>query len=207
MINSYQSLAMRTSQWQPNHPNYRKAEHRTYGEISVAGETGELVDAVKKRIFHGRRDDEKIVNEGGDVCWSVACLCEVHGIEFGKIAQSGIDSASNFDIEDDALDMFRYAGFAISASQCEKMDELGRNLANVIACVVSIAADAGATLEDVLAANVTKLRKRYPDGYSEAASIARADVEGTPTANHRCVATIDRGTVSTAPGAIAEGEG
>lgn len=35
----------------------------------------------------------------------------------------------------------------------------------------------GLTLEDVMQANVDKLRKRYPDGFSTQASLARKDVQ------------------------------
>jgi NTP pyrophosphatase (non-canonical NTP hydrolase) len=206
-VSNYQALSQRTSQWQPGHPDYRKDPHRTYGEISLAGETGECVDSIKKAIFHDRKDDSKIVNECGDVCWSVACLCEVHELSFDEIAQSGIDGASDFGVEDNALDMFRYAAFVISASQCNKRFDLGRNLANVIACVTSVATYANATLEDVLTANVSKLAARYPTGsYRHEDSIARRDCEGTPTAPMRVVATVERGSISTVPGPV-EGEG
>lgn len=35
--------------------------------------------------------------------------------------------------------------------------------------------EAGLTIEDAILHNMTKLRKRYPAGYSDAAAIARAD--------------------------------
>lgn len=205
-LDEYQSLACRTSQWQPTHPNYRQEEHRTYGEISLAGESGELVDAIKKSVFHGKRDNEKILNECGDVAWSVACLCEVHGLHFDEIALCGMLKASDLDITRDALDLFAFAAESIKWSQRSKIVDLGFDLANVIAGIVSISQRAGSSLEEVLAGNVAKLRKRYPDGYSDAASIARADVEGPPTLKQRVVATVEKRGIPTLPEAMGEGE-
>ncbi len=210
LIADYQALAMRTSQWQPDHPNYRKTEHRTYGEISLAGETGELVDAVKKRIFHGRRDDEKIVNECGDVAWSIACLCEVHGLDFAEVAESALPRVTDLPLATEAFCLVYAASDSINDSQAGNLNGLFAGLSVAIASIIAIARDMGATFEGVLIANVNKLRKRYPYGYSDAASIARADCEGAPTLKQRAVATIEgpaaEHRVSTKPEAM-EGEG
>lgn len=72
--------------------------------LGLAGETGEVVDDVKKKYFHGRNIDvQHTLEELGDVMWYVA------------------------------------------------------NIANQM----------GASLEEILDANVEKLRKRYPDMYGQ----------------------------------------
>jgi len=101
--------------------NYREEVLRTaashkdplsLGALGLAGETGEVVDLIKKHIHHGvKLDRAKLINELGDVRWYFELLC--HSI--------------------------------------------------------------GVSMEEVEAGNVTKLRKRYPDGFSTEASIQRKD--------------------------------
>ena len=60
--------------------------------FGLSGETGELVDAIKKNIFHGHPlEKEKIKKELGDVCWYVAMMCESFGFEMEEVMQTNID--------------------------------------------------------------------------------------------------------------------
>lgn len=53
-----------------------KGEMLTNSVLGLAGETGEVVDAVKKVMYQGHKfDREKILNEAGDVLWYIAELC------------------------------------------------------------------------------------------------------------------------------------
>jgi NTP pyrophosphatase (non-canonical NTP hydrolase) len=54
-----------------------------------------------------------------------------------------------------------------------KREQLTTELGDALWCLAMTAASAGIALEDVAAANVAKLRSRYPDGYSDAASRER----------------------------------
>ena len=55
-------------------------------------------------------------------------------------------------------------------------DELIKELGDVMWYVAGMATAIGASLDDVAQRNVEKLRKRYPDGFSAAASEKRIDV-------------------------------
>lgn len=55
-------------------------------------------------------------------------------------------------------------------------EKLKKELGDVLWYVAAIAAQHDMLLEDVALANVEKLTKRYPAGFSPEASIARADV-------------------------------
>lgn len=79
-----------------------KIDMKVCGPMGIAGEAGEVVDYIKKVMFH------------------------------------------NFDLDPDKL-----------------MEELG----DVLAYVAMTATAYGMTLEDVAAANVKKLTKRYPNGF------------------------------------------
>jgi NTP pyrophosphatase (non-canonical NTP hydrolase) len=105
-------------------PNYREEVLRTYrGEdtwvdkltlraLGLAGEAGEVVDAIKKWSFQGHLlDQEALLLELGDVPW----------------------------------------------------------------CLVLVGSVFGWSLEQLVAANVVKLRKRYPDGFETARSSSREE--------------------------------
>jgi NTP pyrophosphatase (non-canonical NTP hydrolase) len=50
-----------------------------------------------------------------------------------------------------------------------------RELGDALWCLATLASCVGVTLSDVAAANVEKLQRRYPDGYSDEASRGRSD--------------------------------
>lgn len=52
-------------------------------------------------------------------------------------------------------------------------ERITRELGDTLWCLTIVAASIGATLDEVAASNVEKLRQRYPDGYSDAASRTR----------------------------------
>jgi NTP pyrophosphatase (non-canonical NTP hydrolase) len=52
-------------------------------------------------------------------------------------------------------------------------DKLAVELGDALWCLSMTAKSAGITLDEVAAANVAKLRARYPDGYNDAASRER----------------------------------
>jgi NTP pyrophosphatase (non-canonical NTP hydrolase) len=57
-------------------------------------------------------------------------------------------------------------------------EKLKKELGDVLWYLAAIATSAGLSLSDVARANVEKLRKRFPDGFSPAASVAKADERG-----------------------------
>ncbi|MBU8576393.1 nucleoside triphosphate pyrophosphohydrolase family protein [Bacillus pumilus] len=82
--------------------------------LGLSGEAGEVVDLIKKHVFHGHSlDKDKIVKELGDVMHYVAGIATLLEIE----------------------------------------------------------------LPEVLEGNIDKLKKRFPEGFSVAASIARVDTK------------------------------
>jgi NTP pyrophosphatase (non-canonical NTP hydrolase) len=104
-INEYQSLAMTTLNRELD-----KKDVLINGVMGLCGESGEVIDIVKKHLAHGHElDREHILEELGDVAWYLA-----------EVAY--------------ALD---------------------------------------ARLDDVLTANIEKLRKRYPEGFDRERSIKR----------------------------------
>lgn len=171
-LHEYQILAARTSQWQPGHPDHGKERHRAYGAISLSGESGEVVDLLKKHQFNGHPIDRaKLVEESGDVMWSVACIADAHGfdVRLRHLACTGLG------LTYPSLHLGRAAGIVVH-SIARMGETTSIDLANVVGALESCIAPHGITIEEACEHNVSKLRKRYPDGYSDAASIARRDV-------------------------------
>lgn len=98
--NEYQKLAMRT--------NDRQSERRLLtgmlttpaidlsgvlnGCLGLSGEVGEVMDMVKKWVFHEKPLDEiHLKKEIGDVMWYVAMLCESFGYDLDEILQMNVD--------------------------------------------------------------------------------------------------------------------
>jgi NTP pyrophosphatase (non-canonical NTP hydrolase) len=54
-------------------------------------------------------------------------------------------------------------------------ERVARELGDALWCLATVAGCVGLTLGEVAAVNLDKLRRRYPDGYSDNASRARSD--------------------------------
>lgn len=112
-LNEYHKLAMRTD----DPAKYNEPINRLInGVMGLNGESGEVIDILKKALFQGHElKKDKLVEELGDVLWYI------------------------------------------------------------VECVDTI----GMTLEDVANANILKLVKRFPDGFSKEASIERKDIDNS----------------------------
>ena len=60
--------------------------------LGLAGESGEVCDAIKKREYHGRQvTDEHLIEELGDVMWYVANLCTVLNVSLDVVLEQNVD--------------------------------------------------------------------------------------------------------------------
>lgn len=85
MFEDYQRDAARTINAQ-GHPH--DLINHTLG---LAGETGEVVELVKKHLYHGKvLDQQRLAEELGDVLWYVAAVCSSAGLNLGDLAQDNI---------------------------------------------------------------------------------------------------------------------
>jgi len=56
------------------------ASKLTLGALGLAGETGEVVDLIKKHVFQGHvLDREQLLDELGDLLWYFPFLCHTMG--------------------------------------------------------------------------------------------------------------------------------
>lgn len=73
-LNVYQELALRTA------GNHSIKDAKVNWAMGLGGEAGEVVNEVKKNVYHGHPDQpEKILDEISDVLWYCAGLLHVYG--------------------------------------------------------------------------------------------------------------------------------
>lgn len=83
-FNEYQNLANRTL--------YGNEQVLTNCALGIAGETGELVDIIKKYTFHGHTlDKNALTKEMGDVLWYLSQIAQWADIPFDEIAVQNIE--------------------------------------------------------------------------------------------------------------------
>ena len=83
----YQKLAMKTL-----NPSLTKKDMLVNGVMGLNGESGEVIDVVKKHMFQGHElDKDKIKKELGDVMWYVAEVCEALDLSLDEVMEGNIE--------------------------------------------------------------------------------------------------------------------
>ena len=86
-INEYQKLAMTTL-----NPDLDKKDVLINGVMGLCGESGEVIDIVKKHLAQGHElDKEKIIKELGDVAWYMAEIATVLDVELEDVLAQNIE--------------------------------------------------------------------------------------------------------------------
>lgn len=86
-LTEYQISAHVTSNQALNHE-----QGLAMASMGLAGETGEVVDELKKILYHGKPLDlDKLAKEIGDVLWYVAELCTRLHIKLEGVAQLNLE--------------------------------------------------------------------------------------------------------------------
>ena len=82
----YQRAAARTSD-----PSRDQRDRLSNAALGLAGETGEVVELVKKHLHHGHDlDPTKLARELGDVLWYIAETCNVLGLDLASVARANV---------------------------------------------------------------------------------------------------------------------
>lgn len=205
-FNEYQKLAMRTSP--DGHDRIMN------GCLGLIGETGEVIDTIKKYMFQSGSNSsmptDKLVDECGDVLWYCAELCT----GYGKSLNEAICTANN----DFALYVEQYkerlpynlAKVSIKLMQevmrtvedatdkCNNMTWMMRHIGYIILYVEYLLHGFYiGTLAEALERNIEKLRKRYPDGFDPERSMNRPEYQSDKDreeadAARRLLETLDK---------------
>lgn len=85
--NEYQRLAMRTL-----NPQLESRDVLINGVMGLCGESGEVIDIVKKWLAQGHElDREKLAGELGDVAWYLAETAQALGLSLGEVFRGNIE--------------------------------------------------------------------------------------------------------------------
>lgn len=89
--NKYQELAMKTL-----NPNLNKKDVLINSVMGLCGESGEVIDLVKKYLAQGHPlDVDKMIEELGDVAWYLAEAATALNISLDEILNKNIEKLSN----------------------------------------------------------------------------------------------------------------
>ena len=189
IIEEYQKAAMRTSP--PDHDRILN------GCLGLIGETGEIVDIVKKWLFQSGQDaifpKEKLLEECGDVLWYCAELAT--GIErnlaedYGLVKKhyefmSVINRSAPMEITALRLTAVAARPALILYDHLNDEDDLfgpvaiNTQVMSEVCGIISMIGDilqshCNASLTDAMEYNIEKLLKRYPDGFDPERSLNR----------------------------------
>jgi len=79
----------------PPFTDEQRRELLTLGALGLAGEGGELIDLIKKHLFHGKPlDRAKMIEEAGDTLFYLQCLAEAIDSNLAEIAEHNRDKVA-----------------------------------------------------------------------------------------------------------------
>lgn len=68
------------------------SDRLSIGALGLAGETGEVVELIKKALHHGHPlDTAKVAKELGDCFWYLATIATAIGYNLSEVAQINVD--------------------------------------------------------------------------------------------------------------------
>ncbi len=87
-LSEYRKLSRRTRNNNASTANEKRANYA----LGLAGEVGEIVELVKKEIFHKKKASrETITDELGDLFWYLDALADEYGIELSDILRRNVE--------------------------------------------------------------------------------------------------------------------
>ena len=90
--NEYQKLSARTLLEKPDFEIRPEQVMIVWNAIGLGGEAGEVLDLIKKGIFHQQGIDLiKLKKELGDVLWYLSALCTQFGFTLDDVMETNIE--------------------------------------------------------------------------------------------------------------------
>ena len=194
-FDEYQAETRRTS---PNEKD--KLGALANFSMGLSGESGEVLELIHNFLFNNPiLDKEKVAKELGDVMWYISRIADILNIPLSVVASTSridvlqlLKADAIFEIERDQLRNLNRLSMQLSIRsgvivdhmkkvcfQGRELDEdlvLG-NLEEALFLTSQIAYVLEYKLSEVVNMNVTKLRKRYPNGFEVKRSENRIDEE------------------------------
>lgn len=172
-FDAYQLAALRTAG--------DKAEDFACHAMGLAGEAGEVVDLLKKHLYHGHAlDTGALAKELGDVLWYVAVLAHRSGLMLSAVASGMLDGPAT-PIWCNALRLCAETSYVVGLVESlidgvvVPRSHQRYALGVVLNRIASIASVIDLDLAEVAAINIAKLKVRYPDGFTAERSMNREE--------------------------------
>lgn len=162
-----------------------------HAAMGIAGEIGELIDDFKKVWIYGASlDKDNIIKECGDLLFYISVMAQHSQIDFRTIFFTSIPVAQM--PLTDAIDsnpllaemqiasgyLYDYAvTMSISGTQALVTNQVAELLMILTGGVFTILEWMECSPSRCMEANIEKLAKRYPEGYSDEAARERADTK------------------------------
>lgn len=164
----YQEFAISLSAPE-NDPRVRKGTMA----LGLIGETVELLDAIPNGINRSR---EKFVLECGDVIWYISVLASIYGAKLSDVLTvPPVDTRFVYMLTA-AKDITEAVKKEIGHGHPPDNDAMVDKLRRFAMRVTLLMSDEEVSIQEVIDANVAKLRKRYANGFNTQASMRRIDI-------------------------------
>lgn len=184
-MRDYHQLAMRTSP----RDGHNKIDN---GMLGLIGETGELVDLLKKHEYQSEPGTpfpmDAAINELGDVLWYLEELADGMNTSMNAISSLtflGLDGMTQRvkplpSKRAVILNLSGHANRIRKAVHKKNRPEIELQMRRMLYCSAWLARIAGVPMAEVAQRNIDKLKKRYPDGFDAKISMERSMKEYNP---------------------------
>lgn len=184
-MKDYHALAMRTSP----RDGHNKIDN---GMLGLIGETGELVDLLKKYVYQTEAGVpfpiDAAINELGDVMWYLEELADGMNTSMNAISTlsyMGLDGMTAGmktlpSVRSVILKLSGHANKIRIAVQKNNRPEIKLQMRRMLFCCAWLARIAGVPMAEVAQINIDKLKKRYPEGFDAKISMERSMKEYKP---------------------------
>jgi len=188
----YHDAAIRTAKWFPS-----VQENLEHAALGLTTEIGEFATIVKRVAIYGKpltgEMREHALEEIGDCYWYLPLACHAMDTTLERVVAENagdFDEMPELSLKHSCIALAGIGGTfsaytaAISVQgEVSSMDELKPMIALIVMCLNQCCRTLGADPMDVRAANIAKLRLRFPDAYTDEAAEARADKGGLDARN------------------------
>lgn len=184
-LKDYHNLAMRTSP----RDGHNKVDN---GMLGLIGETGELVDLLKKHEYQSEPGTpfpmDAAINELGDVMWYLEELADGLDSSMNIISPLGFKALDEMTRNTEnqptprkvILNLSAHASKIRYAANHNHKEELVHQMRKTLVCCAWLARIAGVPMTEVARRNIEKLKNRYPDGFDAKISMERSMKEYKP---------------------------
>lgn len=133
--------------------------------LGITAEFNELLLACVEN------DDEHIKKEMGDCCWMLAEICTANGWKMQDVVSLDEWGSRHDGLTADLCGLYQ------KVIQGHPLDEarVRMIIRSVWSQLMEMCFEEGWKMQDILALNIKKLRKRYPNGFEAERSMHRAD--------------------------------